>query len=69
MAWHTSACPRNCYSTCGLLVEVVDGRIRRIEPHPANRATGRGLCLKGLSYIERVYSPDRLLAPLARTPN
>jgi anaerobic selenocysteine-containing dehydrogenase len=69
MAWYTSACPRNCYSTCGLLVEVVDGRIRRIEPHPANRATGRGLCLKGLSYIERVYSPDRLLAPLARTPD
>jgi anaerobic selenocysteine-containing dehydrogenase len=69
MAWHTTACPRNCYSTCGMLVEVVDGRIRRIEPHPANRATGHGLCLKGLSYIERVYSADRVLTPLARTPD
>lgn len=68
MAWHTSACPRNCYSTCGLLVEVEDGRVRRIEPHPDNRATARGLCLKGLSYIERLYSADRLLEPLARLP-
>lgn len=49
-------------------VEVEDGRIRRLEPHPDNAATPGGLCLKGLSYIERVHSPDRLLFPVARTP-
>lgn len=63
-----SACPRNCYSTCGLRVEVEDGRIRRIEANPDNRATPDGVCLKGLSYLERVYSPDRLLKPLYRRP-
>jgi anaerobic selenocysteine-containing dehydrogenase len=47
-------------------VEVEDGRVRRIEPHPGNRATGEGVCLKGLSYLERIYSPDRLLTPLRR---
>lgn len=68
MANFTTACPRNCYSTCGFVVQVEDGRIRRIEPHPDNRATAGGACLKGLSYYERVYSPDRILYPLQRKP-
>jgi len=62
----TTACPRNCYSTCALKVEVEDGRIRRIEPHEGNRATPGGACLKGLSYVERVHSPERILHPLRR---
>jgi anaerobic selenocysteine-containing dehydrogenase len=64
----TTACPRNCYSTCAMKVEVEGGRIRRIEPHPGNEATPGGACLKGLSYVERVRSPDRLLHPLKRKP-
>jgi anaerobic selenocysteine-containing dehydrogenase len=65
----TTACPRNCYSTCSLSVEVEDGRIRRIEPHPGNLATGQGVCIKGLAYVERAASPDRLTAPLRRRPD
>ena len=64
----TTACPRNCYSTCSMLVHVEQGEIRRIEPHAGNRATPEGVCLKGLSYVERVRSPDRILRPLRRTP-
>jgi len=67
MSVHTTACPRNCYSTCGMRVHVENGAIRRIEPHPGNRATPEGVCLKGLSYVERVRSPDRILTPLRRT--
>ena len=67
MSVHTTACPRNCYSTCGMQVHVEDGAIRRIEPHPGNLATPEGVCLKGLSYVERVRSPDRILTPLRRT--
>jgi len=63
----TTACPRNCYSTCGMSVTVENGRLRGLEAHPGNAATGDGLCLKGLSYIERVYSQDRLLHPLQRS--
>jgi anaerobic selenocysteine-containing dehydrogenase len=33
---------------------------------PENRATDHGACLKGLSYVERVHSADRLLYPLKR---
>ena len=62
----TTACPRNCYSTCSMRVFIKNGRLRMIEPHPDNLATPEGVCLKGLSYVERVYSPDRLLYPLKK---
>lgn len=61
-----TACPRNCYSTCSMQVTVEEGRLVRIEPHPGNLATPEGVCLKGLSYIERQHSPDRLLHPMRR---
>jgi anaerobic selenocysteine-containing dehydrogenase len=64
-----TACPRNCTSTCGMRVTVEDGRLRRIEAHPENRATPEAVCLKGLSYVERVYAKDRILHPLRRTPS
>ena len=66
MTFYTTACPRNCYSTCSMRVEVENGRLRRVEPHPDNLATPEGACLKGLSYVERVRSPDRILYPLRR---
>lgn len=66
MSVHLTACPRNCYCTCALRVHVEGGRIVRIEPDPANRATGEGVCLKGQSYAERVVSPDRILTPLRK---
>jgi anaerobic selenocysteine-containing dehydrogenase len=50
-------------------VTVEDGRLRAIEAHPGNAATPEGVCLKGLSYIERVSHPERLLHPLQRTPD
>jgi anaerobic selenocysteine-containing dehydrogenase len=68
MKVYTTACPRNCYSTCTMKVHVEDGRLRRIEPHPGNAATPEGACLKGLSYVERVHSPDRILHPLRKDP-
>ncbi len=61
-----TACPRNCYSTCSFKVIVDGGKISRIEPQPMNLSTQEGPCLKGLSYLERVYSPDRLLYPLKK---
>ena len=68
MPVYTTACPRNCYSTCSMRVEVENGRLRRVEPHPDNLATPEGTCLKGLSYVERVHSSDRILYPLRRKP-
>jgi anaerobic selenocysteine-containing dehydrogenase len=47
-------------------VYVENGRLRRIESHPDNRATPEGPCLKGLAYVERAHSPDRILHPLRK---
>ncbi len=66
MKKYTTACPRNCYSTCSLQVYVENGRIRRIEANPDNKATPKGACLKGLSYVERVHSSRRILFPMKR---
>lgn len=62
----TSACPRNCYSTCSLRVTVEKGKVTAIDAHPGNRATPEGPCLKGLSYLERVEPSSRLTAPMLR---
>lgn len=61
-----TVCPRNCYCTCGMLATVEDGRLVGIEGDPENPATAGELCLKGLSYVERVSHRDRLTSPLRR---
>ncbi len=66
---YTTGCPRNCYSTCTMTVHVEDGRLVKIEPHLGNKATFEGPCLKGLAYVERAHSPDRILDPVLKNPN
>ncbi len=62
-----TACPRNCYSSCSFRVQVEENQIRRILPFPGNLATPEGPCIKGLSSIERTYSPERIIYPLIKT--
>jgi len=64
-----TVCPRNCYSTCSFTVETENNRIVRILPYPGNKATPFGPCIKGLSYIERSASPDRIKHPLLKMPD
>jgi anaerobic selenocysteine-containing dehydrogenase len=66
MKSHNTACPRNCYSTCSFKVWTDDGKVVKIDPQPLNLSTPEGICLKGLSYVERVNSPRRILHPLKR---
>lgn len=61
-----TACPRNCYSTCSFRVRVKENRIDSILPFPGNLATAEGPCIKGLSYVERAHSADRIIFPLKR---
>ncbi|HHY26859.1 MAG TPA: molybdopterin-dependent oxidoreductase [Desulfitobacterium dehalogenans] len=60
------ACPRNCHDTCTLVSEVVDGRIVRIKGDPTNPITAGTPCVKGHTYINYVYHPDRILYPMKR---
>ncbi|MCJ7449615.1 MAG: molybdopterin-dependent oxidoreductase [Bacteroidales bacterium] len=64
-----TVCPRNCYSTCSFKVQVENNKIRRILPCKENLATPEGPCIKGLSYIERAHSSQRIIHPLLKTSN
>jgi len=61
-----TSCPRNCYSTCSFKVFVDNGKVINIAPNPDNLATPEGICLKGISYVERANSPDRIIYPHKR---
>jgi anaerobic selenocysteine-containing dehydrogenase len=53
---------------CSALVSVdASGRAVGITADSSHPITGRHLCVKVDRYLERVYSPDRLLTPLRRT--
>ncbi len=57
------ACPLDCFDACGLLAEVVDGRVARVRGNPDHPLTQGRICIKGKKLLERLYHPQRLLAP------
>ncbi|MCL4763992.1 MAG: molybdopterin-dependent oxidoreductase, partial [Burkholderiales bacterium] len=61
------ACPHDCPDTCAMLVTVEDGRAIAIRGDPAHPPTQGRLCTKVARYLDRTYSPQRLLHPLRRT--
>ena len=61
-----TVCPRNCYCTCGMVVRVRGREIVQIEGDPLNSATEGKVCLKGISYAQRVAAEDRLKVPMLR---
>ena len=61
-----AACPYDCPDTCGLLVEVEDGRAAASYPDRENPVSRGSLCVKGWFAHEFVHHPERLTAPLLR---
>ena len=61
-----SVCALDCPDACGLLVQVEDGRGTRLRGDPAHPVTRGFLCAKVTKYLDREYSPDRLLYPMKR---
>ena len=59
-------CPHDCPDTCVMTVDVEDGRAVAIGGDPDHRFTQGFLCAKVNQYLDRVYSPDRILHPLRR---
>ena len=62
-----SVCPFDCPDTCGMLVQVEDGRAIGVQgdpQHPFSRGT---LCPKMRHYEKSVHSPLRLTTPLLRS--
>lgn len=66
----TTTCGHNCGGRCLLRVHVRDGRVVRITTDDREEKDGYvqlRACLRGRSYRERLYHPERLLYPLKRT--
>jgi len=61
-----AACPHDCPDACGTLITVEGGRATRIHGDPAHPITQGFLCAKVAKYLDRVYSPDRVLYPMRR---
>jgi anaerobic selenocysteine-containing dehydrogenase len=61
-----AACPHDCPDACGVLITVEDGRATRIQGDPSHPVTRGFLCAKVAKYLDRVYSPERVLYPMRR---
>src|SRR5271165_5083741 len=61
-----AACPHDCPDACGVLITVEDGLATKIQGDPAHPVTRGFLCAKVAKYLDRVYSPDRVLYPMRR---
>ena len=61
-----AACPHDCPDACGVLITIQDGRAIKIQGDPEHPVTRGFLCAKVAKYLDRVYSPDRVLYPMRR---
>ena len=60
-------CHHDCPDSCGWIATVDDeGRAVRLRGNPDHPYSRGELCPKVNRFLERVYSPDRLLVPLVR---
>ena len=61
-----AACPHDCPDACSVLITVQDGRATKIQGDPEHPVTRGFLCAKVAKYLDRVYSPNRVLYPMRR---
>jgi anaerobic selenocysteine-containing dehydrogenase len=63
-----AACPHDCPDACGVLITVDEstGKAVSLRGDPQHPVTRGFLCAKVAQYLDRVYSPDRVLYPMKR---
>src|SRR5215813_12678346 len=61
-----SVCALDCPDACSVLVNVEDGRATKLRGNPEHPVTRGFLCGKVARYLEREYSPSRLVYPMRR---
>lgn len=59
-------CHHDCPDSCGWVAGVTDGEATSLRGNPAHPYSQGELCPKVNHYLDRVYSPDRILHPLVR---
>ncbi|PAB60008.1 molybdopterin-containing oxidoreductase family protein [Anaeromicrobium sediminis] len=66
---YRTVCPRDCFGTCGLKVQIKDGKVLKVKgdkDHPVTRGIS---CIKGNNFHNIVNNEGRLMAPLKRVGN
>lgn len=58
---------RICEPSCGLVAEVVDGRLTKLSPDREHPVTQGFACHKGLAAVDVHHDPDRLDHPMVRS--
>ncbi|MGD9162712.1 MAG: molybdopterin-dependent oxidoreductase [Desulfobacteraceae bacterium] len=61
-----TTCTRDCPNTCGLIATVLNGRLVKLSGSPDHPLTRGVACHKTSSYIKRIYSDERITAPMIR---
>jgi anaerobic selenocysteine-containing dehydrogenase len=62
-----AVCSHDCPDSCAVLVTVDElGKATRVQGDPSHPVTRGFLCAKVSKYLDRVYSPARLLHPMRR---
>ena len=56
-----------CPAGCGIMCEVLDGRLEKIVGNPKHPNNRGKLCSRGHAGINMLYDPDRLLQPMKRS--
>lgn len=63
---YKSACPLNCWDSCGLLVTVENNKVIKVEGDPSHPITKGKICGRGRMLEARTNSPERILSPLKK---
>jgi anaerobic selenocysteine-containing dehydrogenase len=64
-----AVCSHDCPDSCAVLVTVnAEGHAVKVQGDPSHPVTQGFLCGKVAKYLDRVYSPQRILHPLRRKP-
>ncbi|WP_371376874.1 molybdopterin-dependent oxidoreductase [Thalassotalea aquiviva] len=55
-----------CVNKCGVIADVEDGIVKKLNPNPMFPKSRNMLCARGVAGIHALYDPDRLKTPLIR---
>ena len=56
-----------CFWRCGVMAEVADGKVLKLQGNPHHPLTKGQLCARGNAGTQLLYDPDRLKYPMIRT--
>ena len=57
---------RSCPRACGVIANIKNGRVIKLEGNPDDIFSAGGMCAKGQSAIQALYHPNRTKYPMKR---